>query len=152
MDKIVKNLNLFHHSFVIIKKNNKNFMIKKETLISPLQIIKKLKYLENSKEENLFLLSINKKLELINIHKMHVGHFHINLIDPKHIIYRAIKDNAKGLILVHNHPSQKVESSQQDRYLTKYLKKVCALLGIKLIDHIIIAKNKYFSFKEKKLI
>lgn len=127
-------------------------MLKNTALISPLQIIKKLKYLENIKDEKLFLLSTNKDLELIKIHQIHSGHLHINIVDPKHIIYRAIQDNAKGLILVHNHPSQKVESSQQDRYLTQYLKNVCAMLGIKLIDHIIIAKNKYFSFKEKEML
>lgn len=127
-------------------------MMENESIISPLQIVKKLKYLENSREEKLFLISIDKNLTLLKIHQIHVGRFNINVVDPKDILYLAIKDNAKGLILVHNHPSQNVESSHQDRYLTQYLKNVCAMLGIKLIDHIIIAKKQYFSFKEKLLI
>ena len=114
--------------------------------------MEKFRYLGHSQEEKLFLVSTNRELGLIKIHKIHSGQLHINIIDPKHIIYRAIQDNAKGLILIHNHPSQNIKSSQQDRYLTAYLKRVCSMLGIKLIDHIIIAKEKYFSFKEAKLI
>ena len=64
----------------------------------------------------------------------------------------AIYANAAQIILAHNHPSDNTEPSEDDLEITQRLVKSGKLLGIKVVDHIIITKNGFFSFKNKKLI
>jgi DNA repair protein RadC len=60
--------------------------------------------------------------------------------------------NAHSVILVHNHPSGDPEPSEDDLVITKRLVEVGKILGIEVIDHIIVTKNSYFSFKDKNLL
>jgi len=65
---------------------------------------------------------------------------------------QELENNAASVILVHNHPSGDPEPSKADLEITKRIQEVGKIMGIDLLDHIIISKNKIFSFKEKKLI
>ncbi len=127
-------------------------MLKNKNIVSPTQIRENLQYIETSPNEHLILITTDKNLKIINYHTIFIGYFNINIVDPKTIIFQTIKDNAKGIILVHNHPSKNTTPSKHDKYLTQYIKKICSLLAIKLIDHIIISKNNYLSFKEENLL
>lgn len=59
---------------------------------------------------------------------------------------RALTLNAAGLIVAHNHPSGGVESSANDRRLTKTLQDALTLIDVRLLDHIVMAANEVFSF------
>ena len=59
--------------------------------------------------------------------------------------------SASGIICIHNHPSGDVTPSNEDINLTKKLKEISLIHGIKLIDHIIVGHNHYFSFREKQM-
>ena len=63
-----------------------------------------------------------------------------------------MKNNATGLIVVHNHPSGEPEPSVADIRLTESLKKAADAMDIKLLDHMIVAGNDYFSFLEESLL
>jgi len=65
---------------------------------------------------------------------------------------QAIKYNAAGLIFVHNHPSGDPDPSPSDKDITKELVFAGHLMQIKVLDHIIIGDNKYFSFADGGLI
>lgn len=59
---------------------------------------------------------------------------------------RAVRHKAAGLVLAHNHPSNRVEPSPEDREITKRLRETGELLGIKVIDHVIVGAESHFSF------
>jgi len=63
----------------------------------------------------------------------------------------ALMHSASSIILVHNHPSDDPEPSDDDLTLTRRLKDAGRLMGIEVLDHIIITRNGYTSFKEKGL-
>ena len=65
---------------------------------------------------------------------------------------RVIKNRAKSVIFAHNHPSGNISPSKKDIELTQYMYDSLKLLEIRLLDHIIVTKNSYFSFLEEGLI
>ena len=67
-----------------------------------------------------------------------------------HLSY--FRQNSASLILVHNHPSSDPEPSEDDINVTKRLVEAGKIMGVEILDHVIIAKNKVFSFKEKKML
>ncbi len=64
----------------------------------------------------------------------------------------AILSNASNIILAHNHPSGNPEPSRQDMDMTKRLAEAGRLLGIEVLDHVIVSDDRYFSFREEKLL
>ena len=111
-------------------------------------------YLRDAKKEffNVILLDIkNKPIHNIEISK---GSINASIVDPKEIIKEATIKSASSIILVHNHPSGDTEPSSEDINLTNRIIDACNLVGIKVLDHIIIGKNKedYYSFAKWGLI
>ncbi|MDO9225733.1 MAG: DNA repair protein RadC [Pseudomonadota bacterium] len=68
---------------------------------------------------------------------------------PREIVIHALRHNAAGVILAHNHPSGVAEPSQADRWLTDQLKTALGLVDVKVIDHFIVAGSDGFSFCER---
>ena len=66
----------------------------------------------------------------------------------REIFKLALKIGSENIVLVHNHPSGNVFPSKEDLKLTSDIEKIGILLGIKLVDHIIIGHNQYYSFLE----
>lgn len=118
---------------------------------SPQNVLNYLNFLQYDQKEKLFLITINSQLELIDCHHLKNGTSNIDLIHPREIILPALTDKAKGIILVHNHPSGQSRPSDSDRMFTKYIKKICELLNIALVDHLIISKTDIYSFKESSV-
>jgi len=71
---------------------------------------------------------------------------------PREVIKHALRHNAAGLILAHNHPSGVAEPSVQDQALTRTLAEALALVDIKVLDHFIVAPGACLSFAERGLI
>lgn len=97
----------------------------------------------------LFLDSSNK---LIASETLFSGTIDKSAIYPREIVERVIKNRAKSVIFAHNHPSGSISPSKKDIELTQYMYDSLKLLEIRLLDHIIITKNSYFSFLEEGLI
>ncbi|MBP3234951.1 MAG: JAB domain-containing protein [Eubacterium sp.] len=74
-----------------------------------------------------------------------------SIAHPRELIKAAVLSNASNMILLHNHVSGSLEPSTEDVLLTDRMIKVCDLIGIPLMDHVIVAAgtDEYFSFKEK---
>ena len=70
-------------------------------------------------------------------------------IDCRTVIRKALLLNAMGFVLVHNHPSGDPRPSVHDINFTDRLNKACSLMDIKLLDHIVIGENGYFSFADE---
>lgn len=80
------------------------------------------------------------------------GGLNDSIVKPKDVIKEAIKKSASALIFIHNHPSGESEPTKEDIAITNHLIKVCDLVGLRVLDHIIIGDNNYTSFLERGLI
>ncbi len=69
--------------------------------------------------------------------------------DPRIILKRALEQHATGLILTHNHPSGNVQPSQADEALTHKIKEAAKWMDIRVLDHIIVSNEGYYSFMEE---
>lgn len=73
-------------------------------------------------------------------------------VDLRIILKSALQIGAVGLVLAHNHPSGALRPSSADKNITKKIKKAAEILDIKVVDHLIITENSYFSFADKSLL
>lgn len=108
--------------------------------------------IENSKVENFEIALLNTKGILISVHNVSKGDLSSSIVHPRETFKEAIKRSASSIICVHNHPSGDCRPSQEDIRITRRLDEAGNVLGISLLDHIIIGKNTYFSFKEHGMI
>lgn len=105
--------------------------------------------LADIKVEKFIGVFLNTKNEVINWEVISIGSLNASIVHPREVFNRAIRRNAASFIAVHNHPSGHITPSKEDLNITKRLYEVGQLVGIPLIDHIIIAKDNYYSFKEE---
>ena len=111
-----------------------------------------LKYdLKDLKQEVLIVLYLDVKTNLIAKKQIFQGSLNQSLIHPREVFKYAVKYSAYSIILVHNHPSGDPEPSVQDLEVTNRIKKIGNLMQIELLDHVIIANDKYLSIKEYQL-
>jgi DNA repair protein RadC len=108
--------------------------------------------LKDKKKEHFYALYLDTKNRVIEEELVSVGILDASLIHPREVFNPAIKVSAHSIILVHNHPSGDSTPSKEDKEVTKMLYNAGHLLNIKVVDHIIIGKDDYFSLKEKKLM
>ncbi len=99
-------------------------------------------------QEHLFVLSLDIKCRLIAEEVIFKGTVDKSMIHPREIFNRAIRHNANSIIIVHNHPSGDPTPSKDDIHATEEMIKASRILGIKLLDHVIIGKQGYYSFSE----
>jgi len=115
-------------------------------------VIAQFTYLRNKTREHLAALYLNARNEMVFKKHLFVGTLDANIAHPREIFSHALTQNAASVILVHNHPSGDAQPSKSDLEITKRILEAGKIMGIDVLDHIIITKNKVFSFKEKKLI
>jgi DNA repair protein RadC len=97
----------------------------------------------------LFLNRANKVLGAFNVS---TGGISGTVADPRVIFVAALKSNSSGILISHNHPSQNLKPSRQDEELTQKIKQAGQFLDIKLLDHIIVGIDGYYSFADEGLI
>ena len=102
--------------------------------------------------EVLRLLVLNAKNRLIRHRDIAVGGLFGRNVRPADAFYHAVRERAASVIFVHNHPSGDPTPSKDDRDLTRHLCETGALLDIPVLDHIIIARSGYVSFKDEGLM
>ncbi len=108
------------------------------------------KELKDKAKEHFKLILLNTRNKVIDVVNVSVGTLNASLVHPREVFKEAITHNSASAILVHNHPSGDPEPSDDDIKMTKRLKESGNILGIEVIDHIIIGKDSYYSFKEKE--
>ena len=108
--------------------------------------------LSNLKKEKVIGVYLDTKNKIIKKEIIGIGILDSSLIHPRELFKEAIKESAKSVILVHNHPSGDSNPSEDDVRLTKNLIEAGNLIGINFLDHVIIGKKNFYSFKEDKLV
>lgn len=122
----------------------------KTCILSSLQLAKYIQAnYEDEKQENLILLCLDTQNNIISEEVIFKGGTQYSLATPKEIIYKAIKKLSTSIILAHNHPSGSYCPSQNDMNFTRKMTEVCELLEIDLLDHIIVGREGYYSFREE---
>jgi len=104
------------------------------------------------KKELFKVIYLNSQNQIIEIVDLFEGTVNSSVISPREVVEGAIKYNATSLIFVHNHPSGDPEPSQNDKEVTRDLVYAGAIMRIRVLDHIIIGNNRYFSFAGEGLI
>ncbi|MFH0986041.1 MAG: DNA repair protein RadC [Candidatus Omnitrophota bacterium] len=105
--------------------------------------------LRDLKREVFKVIFLDKGLRILGEKDMFFGTIDEAAVHPREIVREAIFQNAVSLVLVHNHPSGKVEPSREDYEITQKIKAACQTVSIRILDHIIIGENQYFSFSER---
>jgi DNA repair protein RadC len=98
--------------------------------------------------ESFIVIYLNRANNTIGWHKVSVGGTTGCLVDVKVIMATALKCNAHGLILSHNHPSGNLKPSNEDIKITKKLQQASSYFDIAILDHLIITSEGYYSFQE----
>lgn len=140
-------------AFELGKRVSKESFIPQVKLFSPESIYLFLKdELEMKTQEHFLALYLNTKGELLKKETLFIGSLNSSLIHPRELFKHAVLNSAATIIVSHNHPSGDPTPSAQDIEITKILCKNGKMMDIELLDHIIIGKDRYYSFKEKGII
>jgi DNA repair protein RadC len=102
--------------------------------------------------EQFKVLLLNRANKVIGLVNVSAGGVTGTVADPRIIYVAALKANACGIIISHNHPSGQLKPSRADEELTQKIKNAGSFLDIKLMDHLIISEESYFSFADEGLL
>ncbi len=105
---------------------------------------------EGAKEE-FHVVLLDQKHHVITTAQITVGISNQSLVHPREVFRPAIQESASAVILVHNHPSGDPTPSQEDKTITKEMKRAAEVLSVRLLDHVILGKDRALSMAEEKL-
>lgn len=104
------------------------------------------------KKEYFNIIMLDNKNHIIELHNVSIGSLNSAIVHPREVFKNAVRRSSASIILAHNHPSGNTSPSKEDISITKRLVECGDIMGIKVLDHIIVGKNEYFSFKEQSII
>ncbi len=122
------------------------------TISTPKDVVAQLTELRNNKKEHFVVLYLNAKSQLVHKETISMGTLNANLVHPREVFEPALKHSAADIMVAHNHPSGDPKPSEDDLEVTKRLTEAGKMMGIEVLDHVIIATNSVFSFKDEKLL
>ena len=102
--------------------------------------------------EEFWILYLNNSNKVLQKQQLSKGGITGTLVDVRLVLKQALEVGAVALILCHNHPSGTLQPSQADKSITEKLKNAALSLDIKVLDHLIITEQAYFSFADKELL
>lgn len=124
---------------------------KSKELTDPEKVYRLIKSkLKDYHKEHFYIIALNSRG--YSIAEVSVGSLNASVVHPREVFAEAIKNKAASVVFAHNHPSGDPEPSEDDLLLTKKLVESGKILGIEVFDHIIVAKDSFFSFKNKGII
>lgn len=102
----------------------------------------------NKKQEYFYTVYVDTKGRYIDKKCLFVGTINNSIIHPREIFKEAYLLSANGIICIHNHPSGDPTPSKEDMMITRKIKEIAVIHGIRLVDHIIVGIDSYYSFYE----
>jgi len=125
---------------------------KTSILLSPKDVWDRMADIRSSKKEHFVVFFLDARNQEIKREIITIGILNESLVHPREVFEPAIMHKTASIIIAHNHPSGNTEPSDDDIEITKRLVDAGKILGIKIIDHVIIVKDSFFSFRDKKLM
>jgi DNA repair protein RadC len=132
---------------------SKRYLIRSNKCITSAQdVYDELKAFATKQQEHFLSITLDGASHIINVRTAFIGTLNQSLVHPREVFADAIADRAAGIIIAHNHPSGTLSASRADMQITDRLKEVSKLVGIELLDHVILAKEGYYSFSDEGLL
>ena len=100
-------------------------------------------------EEECRVVLLNQSLRLISVELVGIGGLTFVSADIRKILKLALQKNATTIVLAHNHPSGSVKPGREDDSLTRQLQEACKIMNIRLLDHLILGGNRYYSYADE---
>lgn len=98
--------------------------------------------------EEVIMVCLNRANEVVGYYRVSSGGFSGTVLDPRVVMTIALNNASSSIILAHNHPSGNLKPSEGDISITDKIKNACAFFDMKLLDHLIITDENYYSFNE----
>ena len=98
------------------------------------------------------IINFNSAMQPINLNICSMGAIDRAIVCPREVLKSSILSNASSVMLLHTHPSGNPQPSEQDVYITDRMQEVYKLMDIKMLDHIIIGDENYYSFTENRIM
>jgi len=105
-------------------------------------------YLQEPDVEKMYGIFMNGNNEILSIEILATGTINQSAVYPREIIKKLLSNKASALILVHNHPSGRIDPSKEDILVTRSILFSCAAIGVSLLDHVIVGREEYFTFAD----
>ena len=132
---------------------SKRYLIRTNKRVTSAEdVYTELKSFSNKSQEHFLTITLDGASHIINTRTVFIGTLNQSLVHPREVFADAIADRAAGIIIAHNHPSGTLEASRADIAITQRLKEVSKLVGIELLDHVILAKDGFYSFSDEGLL
>lgn len=122
------------------------------SISSPGDIFREVRHYATRDQEQFIVLVLNGAHEVLNVFVATVGLVNKTLVHPREIFSDAIQRRGTAIAIAHNHPSGKLDPSEDDINVTKRILISGDILGIKVLDHIIFSSSSYYSFLEHGLM
>ena len=106
----------------------------------------------SANREYFLSLHLNSKNQLIREVLVSIGSLSTSVVHPREVFTAAVRDSTAALIFIHNHPSGDPAPSREDRDCTQRLNHAGKILGIRVLDHIVLGHDDYFSFADAGLL
>lgn len=103
-------------------------------------------------QEQFIVLYLNQANEIIGYYKHSKGAINATVADIRIILATALKSLAVSMVIAHNHPSGNLKPSRADEQLTAKIKESAAMMEVRLLDHVIVTRDSYYSFADDGLL
>ena len=103
----------------------------------------------NLPHEEIWLVMLNRANRIICSRPITQGGATSSVFDVKKTLKAAILENAEGVVLCHNHPSGQLRPSPQDDNITVIFKKACQAIDLRMLDHVIVTAEGYYSYNDE---
>lgn len=133
----------------LIKKYYQEDIPDDEPIRSSSQIYERMRFkIGNLDHEEIWMLVLNRQNKVVKEFRLTTGTSISSVFDLKQVIKLALLENSEAVILCHNHPSGTLKPSQQDDRITQDLHQACKFMNIRLLDHVIVTVNGYYSYND----
>lgn len=125
---------------------------RKKAITCPSDIYSEIRHFADDEQEHLIVMALNGAHEVIFTKRVSTGLVNRTIVHPRETFADAIKERASAIVIAHNHPSGNLEPSEDDKDVTKRIQRAGEILGIRILDHLIISGDAYYSFLEHGLM
>ena len=118
----------------------------------PADVLTLLADIKDRRKEYFVAVFLNARNQVICREDVSIGSLNASLVHPREVFLPAVGSSAASVILAHNHPSGDVTPSREDLDLTRRMVQAGDIMGIEVLDHLIIARDRFLSLKEAGML
>jgi DNA repair protein RadC len=115
---------------------------------SPQDVYNLVRHYSDRRQEHFFCISLNGAYEVLAVRVVTVGLVNRTLVHPREVFSDPLQDRASAICVAHNHPSGRINPSEEDTEITMKLKSAADILGIFFLDHLIFSVEGFYSYRE----